>query len=87
MVWKVLGFGGHSNPLVYSRVASFGARTDQALLHHEPSLSGIGRGRLQVYVDDPALVVEGSLVEQQEAVHVAVLWLLVLGAPPSPAVG
>ena len=32
LVWRVLGFGGHSNPLTYSRAATFAARSGQALL-------------------------------------------------------
>ena len=31
VVWRTLGFGGKPNPLVFSRVASFAARTAQAL--------------------------------------------------------
>ena len=31
VVWRVLGFGGRPNPLVYSRVASFAMRSAQAL--------------------------------------------------------
>lgn len=32
VVWRVLGFGGVPNPLVYSRAASFASRIDQAPL-------------------------------------------------------
>ena len=34
LLWRVLGFGGHANPLVYARVASFAARSGQGLLFH-----------------------------------------------------
>ena len=34
VVWRTLGFGGRSFPLLYARVASFVARATQALLHH-----------------------------------------------------
>ena len=40
VVWRTLGFGGRSFPLLYARVASFVARLTQGLLHHtawEPS--------------------------------------------------
>ena len=80
LVWNVLGFGGHANPLVYARVASFAARTLQALLIHVPGHSGFAQGRLQVYVDDPALVVKGIISQQHEAVNIAILWLMFLGA-------
>ena len=83
LVWKVLGFGGHANPLVYARVASFAARTLQGLLFHAPEHSGFGQGRLQVYVDDPALVIRGSLDQQTRAIDMAVLWLMLLGIPLS----
>jgi hypothetical protein len=32
VVWRVLGFGGKPNPLIYSRAASFAMRTAQALV-------------------------------------------------------
>ena len=31
-IWKTLGFGGKTFPLVYARPASFAARTAQALM-------------------------------------------------------
>ena len=83
LLWNVLGFGGHSNPLVYSRVACFAARSAQALLASPVDQSGMAQGRLQLYVDDPALVLEGNLEQQHEALDVFVLWLLVLGIPLS----
>ena len=83
LLWNVLGFGGHANPLVYSRVACFAARSAQALLVEPPSSSSMAQGRLQLYVDDPALVLEGSLSQQHEALDIFVLWLMVLGVPLS----
>ena len=44
-VWRTLGFGGKTFPLVYARPVSFESRTAQALL--DPS-----RARQQLYVDD-----------------------------------
>ena len=43
----------------------------------------MAQGRLQLYVDDPPLVLDGSLEQQHEALDVFVLWLLVLGIPLS----
>ena len=82
LVWRVLGFGGHSNPLTYSRVACFAARSGQALLVRPSSRSSVAEGRLQLYVDDPILTVKGSQVEQQAAVDILILWLA-LGIPLS----
>ena len=58
------------------------ARSGQALLQH-PIGGGIGHGRLQLYVDDPALVVEGTLAEQKAAIDLLITWFLVLGIPLS----
>ena len=82
LVWRVLGFGGHSNPLTYSRVACFASRSGQALLMDDviPS-SEVARGRVQLYVDDPAVTLEGSIDQQVAAVDLLVLWWLVLGIP------
>ena len=82
LLWRVLGFGGHANPLVYSRIATMAARSGQALLFPQAG-GGFGHGRLQLYVDDPALVVVGSPVEQQRAIDLLVTWFLVLGIPLS----
>ena len=48
-VWHTLGFGGKTFPLVYSRPASFAARTAQALRVEDIA-------KLQLYVDDPMVV-------------------------------
>ena len=58
------------------------ARTGQALLFPETS-NGVAHGRLQLYVDDPALVVVGNLEEQKMAIDLLVTWFLVLGIPSS----
>ena len=52
-VWKTLGFGGKTFPLVYARPASFASRMAQALLNPKTA-------KLQLYVDDPALAMVGS---------------------------
>ena len=77
----MLGFGGHVNPLVYSRVATFAARSGQALLQHAREVSSFAHGRIQLYVDDPAVVLEGTDQERNDAVDVLVLWWLLLGIP------
>ena len=81
LVWRVLGFGGHTNPLTYSRVASFAARSAQALLCAAPSSGGVAEARIQLYVDDPAITLRGTAAQQRLAVDVLLLWWLVLGIP------
>ena len=84
LVWRVLGFGGHSNPLTYSRVACFAARSGQALLMTTASPSSpVAQGRIQLYVDDPVVTLEGPLDAQRAAVDLLCLWWLVLGIPLS----
>ena len=83
LVWRVLGFGGHSNPLTYSRAATFAARSGQALLIRPREKTGVAEGRLQLYVDDPILTVEGNIEEQHCAIDLLVLWWLCLGIPLS----
>ena len=72
IVWKVLGFGGKPNPLVFGRVSSFASRSGQALLDPQ-------RGRLQVYVDDPAVVVRGTSAARALDLDVVLAWWLALG--------
>ena len=78
LLWRVLGFGGHANPLVYSRVACFACRSPQALLLPKPTKGGPAQGRLQLYVDDPALTLSGDPLQRQRAIDIFTLWLLVL---------
>ena len=73
LVWRVLGFGGHSNPLTYSRAACFAARSGQALLCSPPSQGGVAEARLQLYVDDPAVALRGTAAQQRLAVDVLIL--------------
>ena len=81
LVWRVLGFGGHSNPLTYSRAASFAARSGQALLMKPRSKTGVAEGRLQLYVDDPILTIGGNTEEQHCAVDLLILLWLAWGYP------
>ena len=83
LIWRVLGIGGHSNPLTCSRVACFAARSGQSLLMNPASQGGVARGRLQLYVDDPVLTLEGSTEEQHTAIDLLCLWWLVVGIPLS----
>ena len=84
ILWRVLGFGGRPNPLLYSRAASFAARTAQALLGlPEPSfqIKGVARSRLQLYVDDPVLAAAGTKKQIDTAFDLALLWCMCLGVP------
>ena len=85
IVWRVLGFGGKPNPLVYSRAASFAARSAQALLR-TTAQSTVGAaacapGRLQLYVDDPVLSLAGSPAATDASIDLVLLWWLCLGPP------
>ena len=71
-IWRTLGFGGKTFPLVYARPASFAARTAQALTHKS-------RCRLQLYVDDPALTLVGTRKWALLEGSLPILWWLVLG--------
>ena len=86
MVWRVLGFGGRPNPLVFSRAASFASRVAQAMLGadrpHDQRRSGLhAPGRLQLYVDDPTLVARGTAEQVQVSFDVVLLLWLSLGIP------
>ena len=89
VVWQVLGFGGRPNPLVFSRAAGFAARCAQALLGPESRdardavAQMIGYGRLQLYVDDPTLVVRGTPSQREASFDVVVLLWMALGIPLS----
>ena len=81
VIWRVLGFGGHAGPLVYSRIATFASRSTQALLNC--TATETRQARLQLYVDDPVLVASGSDTDRQEQLDLAILWWLVMGIPLS----
>ena len=88
LVWHVLGFGGRPNPLVFSRAASFASRLAQAVVGAEPSpderrLRRTAFGYLQLYVDDPTLVVRGTPAQIEATFDVVVLLWLLLGIPLS----
>ena len=71
-LWRTLGFGGKTFPNVYSRVASFAARTAAALM--DQSIC-----RSQLYVDDPAISVIGPLAVAERELSIPLMWWLVLG--------
>ena len=84
LIWRVLGFGGRVNPLIYSRAASFAARTGQGLLGvpaHGARNSLQARGRLQLYVDDPAVCAAGKPQAVSDALDLLITYWLVLGIP------
>ena len=86
VVWRVLGFGGKPNPLVFSRAASVASRSAQALLgpldreSRTTEHDAIARGRLQLYVDDPVLSCVGTKAQVKTSVDIVLLWWMILGS-------
>ena len=88
VVWRVLGFGGKPNPLVFSRAAAFAARTAQALLGPERredrvDCEDIAYGKVQLYVDDPAVSLCGTDEQINASMDIVIMWWLALGIPLS----
>ena len=89
VVWRTLGFGGRPNPLVFSRAASFAARTAQGLLlssleaPRDQSSVAPAPGRVQLYVDDPVVSVKAGEAKAHESLDIVILWWLTLGLPLS----
>ena len=91
VVWRVLGFGGRPNPLLFARAASFATRTAQALLgtvipearSANEYLKRTAHGMLQTFVDDPALSVRGSWNQAAVSFDIVIAWWLALGIPLS----
>ena len=79
VVWRVLGFGGRPNPLLFARVSSMAMRSVQCLA--DVTVAKAGAFRSQLYVDDPALCVAGSKATVSRALDTALLWWLILGLP------
>ena len=75
--YSVLVFGAGSSPTVWGRFAGLAARSASAIL----STNSV----LQVYVDDPALAVAGSLEARTRLIAKFLLWMAVLGMPLSLA--
>ena len=82
VVWRVLGFGGRPNPLVFSRAASLACRVAQGLLGRE-RVEGLGEGRIQLYVDDPVLTVRGTVAECTLTIDLVIMVWLAMGIPLS----
>jgi hypothetical protein len=84
VVWRVLGFGGRPNPLVYSRAASFAMRSAQALAG-SPNRSCqhalLSQCRGQLYVDDPVWTHAGTPAQNKRTTDLLLTWWLVLGLP------
>ena len=83
-------FLGGSNPLSYSRAASFAARSAQAIISPSPQSPlppELAVGRMQLYVDDPALTVAGNTSQRHLSLDVVLAWWLVLGIPLAWAKG
>ena len=103
IVWRVLGFGGRPNPLVFGRVTSVLMRLVQAILTARRDLQGPSgdelaqeedcafldaAARCHLYVDDAAAAFCGSREEVEEAFDLLLLMWLVMGAPIAwPKVG
>ena len=72
IVCDTLVFGAKSSPTIWGRFASLLGRSWASI---EPAV------RAQIYVDDPAMVVEGSKEEAISALTNILLWAGVLGFP------
>ena len=84
IVWRFFGFGGRPNPSLYSRAASFAARTAQALLgvpERIAQLNALARSRLQLYVDDLVITTVGYPDQVKRSFYLVLLWWLCLGIP------
>ena len=94
VVWRVLGFGGRPNPLVFGRLTSILMRAAQATLTSatdrtddvEHSPRGLpefaaATSRLHLYVDDAAALFAGAVPATEECFDLLLLLWLTLGAP------
>merc|ERR1712051_778372 len=68
LVWRVLGFGGRSNPIVYSRIAGLVARMTQALATDDGS-SSLAELWSQLYVGDPAYTFAGPANQRRRSIN------------------
>ena len=74
--------GSRSVPITWAAIAAILARLTQAIYMVDPKNH---RARLQLYVDDPLLVVKGSEAQRKRAVVKFMLVLMVLGFPVAVA--
>jgi len=82
VAWRVLGFGGKSSPLTYSRCARLASRTEQGMWRPSPSDFGFApaaAGRIQMNVDGPAVTCLGSSSQLDLAFDLVILWWRTLG--------
>ena len=79
VVWRVLGFGGRPNPLLFARAASVAMRSAQCL--GEALCVKVVDFKFQLYVDDPAITVCGPTEVVAASIDSVLVWWLVLGLP------
>ena len=79
VVWRVLGFGGRPNPLLFARLSSMAMRSVQCLVNALVGSAGFFRS--QLYVDDPALCIAGDKSTVSLATDATLVWWLILGLP------
>ena len=65
--------------LLYSRVVGFLARASQALLMALEHRHDAAACRMQVYVDDPAITMAGSVTQRLESVNCLLAFWLCMG--------
>ena len=63
-------FGLRSGPRLWGRIASWLARSTQALLR---------QGRVELYVDDPIIALYGTPAERRRELAIILTWIVVLG--------
>ena len=98
IAWRVLGFGGRPNPLVFGRITAVLMRLGQAILTARHDLRGDAAtglaeesdeafvdaaARAHLYVDDAAVALCGEPEEVEEAFDLLLLAWLIMGAPIS----
>ena len=83
-------FGLRSAQLVWGRFAAFLGRSGQAVADGAPSAHGpdsaspatrAARGRIEIYVDDPIILVAGTAAARQRLLAAVLWWWVVVGAP------
>ena len=98
IAWRVLGFGGRPNPLVFGRLTAVLMRLGQAILTARRELQGElaqslaeesdaafadAAARAHLYVDDAAIALCGGRAEIEESFDLLLIVWLIMGAPIS----